>query len=93
MFRDIRKLIERLKKYFRFRERSVKRNQRAASDNSLSVSKDVLLLLWLSYLFTQWLRAATERAQITMRQPREEEAVIKRAITTAKTAINRTTKG
>ena len=39
MFSDVPKLIEWLKKYFRFRK-SHKRNQRAASDNSLSVSED-----------------------------------------------------
>ena len=35
------------------------------------------LLLRVSYLVAQWLRAATERAQITVRQPKKEEAVIK----------------
>ena len=78
MLSDIPKLIERLKKYFRFRK-SRKRNQPAASHNSLSVSSGFLLLLRVSYLVPQWLRAATERAQITLRQPKKEEAVIKGA--------------
>ena len=92
MFSDIPRLIEQLKKYCRFRK-SHKRNQRAASDNSLSFS-EVFLILRVSYLVEQWLQAATEGAQITVRQPKKEKAVIKRAHDhNRKTAINRTAKG
>ena len=84
MLNDIPEFIEQLKKYFRFRN-SRKRNQRDASfDNSLSVLECFFFLLFgVSYLVSQWLRAATERA------------IIKRslAITTMETAINRITKG
>ena len=71
MLNDIPKLIERLKKYFRLRKRR-KRNQLARCiDNSLRVLECFFLLLRVSYLVAQWLRAATERAQITVRQPKK----------------------
>ena len=71
MFNDIPELIEQPKKYFRFRK-SRKRNQCAASLAQCLGMFFFFLLLRVSYLVSQWLRAATERAQITVRQPKKE---------------------
>ena len=93
MFSNTPKLIERLKKYFRYRN-SRKRNQYATL-TTISMSRNVFYFLFLQacYLVERWLRPTTERAQIIMKQLKKEEAVIKRTITTVKTAINKTSKG
>ena len=77
MLNDIPELIEQLKKYFRL--------EKVVNETSLLQRQFpqclgmFFLLLRVSYLVSQWLRAATERAQITVRQPKKEEEVIKRS--------------
>ena len=125
MLNHISKLIERLKKYFRFRKTKPAR----CTENLLRVSECSVLHLRVSYLVAEWLRqvkscdwaCANYREATTpsypvssfpftsgreslvssslcsnerrlevweWRQPKKEEVVIKRAITTVVTAIN-----
>ena len=67
MLNNIPKLIEWLKKYFQF-TKSPKRNQLAAL-TTCSVSQMFFFLpLRVSYLVAEWLTAANEHEQITVRQ-------------------------
>ena len=70
MFSDMPKLIERLKKYFRFRK-SHKRNLRAASGNLLRFS-EVFLILRVSYLAAQWLLTSCDRGGADYRETTKE---------------------
>ena len=93
MSSDIPKLIEQLKKYTFDLEKVI--NETSALHRTIRlVSRRFFLILRVSYLVAQWLRAATEGMQITVRQPKKEKAVIKRAHDhNRKTTINRTAKG